>query len=879
MAAREMAFSFSLGATLASSFKGAVGSARSQIVGLSRDVRGMEKSSTGRLGASFDASKNKVRSLGGELKGARAQLESLKARAAASGASSGAFARQIFMAEGRVKTLSGSLRQAASAHRTHAAAIKSETGSVTRLSRDYATLSSNMDKMRAKQQRLSANTAARDANKARRGDLRGGMIDTLALGASVALPAKFAIDFEDSMAKVGALARASKEDLARLTAQARQLGRDTVFSASQAAEGMSYLAMAGFNTKNTMAAMPGLLQLAAAGGSELGRTADIASNILSAFSIKAEEMGRVSDVLAYTFTSSNTTLETLGDTMKYVGPVSAAVNMSLEDTAATVGLLGNVGIQGSQAGTALRAALLRLAAPAKMGAEALGELTGVEGPELEDMLSEIKGGQQALREMGVQTKDSAGNLRPMVDIMEELNAKMAGMGSGERMEKIKKIFGSEASAAIVALMEQAGKTVDEEGNKIVDSYGKQSTALRKYMADIAASSGTGERIARQMNDTTGGSLRVMRSALEDVAIVTGNLFSPAIREAAGYIGIGANKVSALMERFPRLSSAVGMAAGSVIALSVASKGLAYSYTFLKDGLLLAQGALLRMTGAQIGGAAATHGLTLAQRVWATGTLIAANATRAVTMAMRVMNFVMLKSPIGLILGGVALAAGYIIQNWSSIGPWFAGMWENITAYAARAWAFLKEYFWDKNPLTLGARLVIEKWESISNSLDPVFTWLGEKFSWVTDSFKGLGKAYDFFFGDEDKAATLKAGAEESAALAVKASPTLAAAAPAKDDPFAGMSKAPDFQSQPTVNAPAPPVNFDTSALPGGAATYSGGEIKSETNISLSMNFDVKGLDEGEFRKKIEGYRSDFEKIVKRVVGDMEHNKTRLAYAP
>ena len=156
------------------------------------------------------------------------------------------------------------------------------------------------------------------------------------------------------MSRVQALTRLDKgsAELAALRAQARKLGADTMFSATEAAEGQAFLGMAGFDAKQIQAAMPGLLDMAKAGDTDLGRTADIGSNILGGFGLAAEEMSRVSDVLTQTMTTSNVTLEMLGETMKYVAPQARAAGASLEEMAAMTGLLGNVGIQSSQAGTA-----------------------------------------------------------------------------------------------------------------------------------------------------------------------------------------------------------------------------------------------------------------------------------------------------------------------------------------------------------------------------------------------------------------------------------------------------------------------------------------------------------------------------------------------
>lgn len=402
-------------------------------------------------------------------------------------------------------------------------------------------------------------------NKDKRRELHGEVMGTLASVGAMVIPVKIAIDFEDSMARVKALSNATEEEFAQLTAKARQLGRDTRYTASQAAEGMQYLAMAGFKTNQILDAMPGMLNLAAAGATDLGRSSDIASDILSAFQIKAEEMPRVADILCKAFTSSNTTLETLSDSMKYVAPVASAAGISIEQCAAMVGLLGNVGIKGSRAGTALRAAMLRLVAPPKMAADALKSLTGIDdGDELAAQVEDLKHTQKVLEDMGIKTKDAAGNMRPIVDILEDFNERTKDMGNADRLEKVKHVFGVEASAAMEALLVQAGKTVDENGQAIVDAYGNQTTALRKYIGELENSEGTATRIAETMENTTGGGLRKLKSAVEDTAISFGNLLLPGILATAGALTVVSNGVSGLVTEFPVASKVVALAAASLV---------------------------------------------------------------------------------------------------------------------------------------------------------------------------------------------------------------------------------------------------------------------------------------------------------------------------
>lgn len=332
---------------------------------------------------------------------------------------------------------------------------------------------------RAMQQQAVANVAA----------LRGEALAVAGVGYAVYAALRPAMQFEQAMARVGAVSRASAEDQARLTRAARDLGATTSFSARQAAEGMGYLAMAGFDVNETIAAMPGLLNLAAAAGSDLGSTSNIASNILSGFGLQTDQMGRLGDVLVNTFTSSNVTLEMLGSTMRMAAPVAEGLGLSLEQVSAMAGLLGNTGIQGEMAGTALRAVLLRLSSPSNEAAEALERLN-------------------------IQVSDHGGNLRDVPTILAEMDRAMQGLGSATRQELLTAIFGQEAAAAALVLTSEAG-----------------SGALQTYTESLRET-GSAATVAARMNDTTEGAMRRLASATEEAQIALGNGLLPVLSDLA-----------------------------------------------------------------------------------------------------------------------------------------------------------------------------------------------------------------------------------------------------------------------------------------------------------------------------------------------------------
>jgi TP901 family phage tail tape measure protein len=383
----------------------------------------------------------------------------------------------------------------------------------------------------------------RQNNKNYRDKAKGQMLDKLAIGYAIAAPFKAGIEFESSMARVKALSGATNEEFKRLNSTARQLGASTTFSASEVGQGMQYLAMAGFKANETIKAMPGLLNLASAGQTDLAMTSDIASDILSGFGLKAKDMGNVSDILAKTFTTANTDLAKLGETMKYVGPVARKAGMSLEEASAMAGLLGNVGIKSSQAGTTLRKMLLSLSAPSS-------------------------GASKTLKKLGVDTLDANGNMRNMVEILGDVAKATKGMGSGEQLSIYKDIFGEEAAAGVAELISQEG-----------------AKGITKYLDVIKNYKGTASRIAKQQNDTVAGSFKALGSALEGVSISATSLFLPALKGITLGITSATQWLNGFIENHRTLATVIGGVGGGMIALSVSAFALRYAFSFLHDGYL------------------------------------------------------------------------------------------------------------------------------------------------------------------------------------------------------------------------------------------------------------------------------------------------------
>lgn len=447
------------------------------------------------------------------------------------------------------------------------------------------------------------------------------------------------VDFDAQMSKVQALSRLEKSsaDYAMLRAQALELGANTMFSATQAAEGQAFLAMAGFDPKAIQGAMPGLLSMAKAGDLDLGRTADISSNILSAYGIDPSKMGSVADTLTKVFTTSNVNLEMLGNTMSYVGPVARAAGVDLETTAAMAGLLGNVGIQGEKGGTAMRAMLLRLSAP-----------TG--------------GASKMLAKLGVKTRDAKGNVLNVMEVLAKLAKQTEKMGSAQKLEVLKTIFGEEPAAAMTELLTQAG-----------------SGGILEYLNKVRDSAGAAGKTAGIMADNLSGDLDEMSSTWEDVRISLFDANQGEIRAWAQTITSGIRSVGDWFKANP-------IASQWLVRLIVVFSALTaiIGALLIPLGLLVAKGMLVRLMLAKLAGVAAGGG-AFGSMATGAGRLLPLLA-RGALLLLRFMG------PIGLLItSGWALysnweniaAGGKLL--WADFSAWMQGLWSGFTNWLASLW--------------------------------------------------------------------------------------------------------------------------------------------------------------------------------------------------
>ena len=186
---------------------------------------------------------------------------------------------------------------------------------------------------------------------------------------------KTAADFDSAMSKVAAVSGATGSDLEALRDKAREMGEKTKFSASEAAEAMNYMAMAGWKTEDMLSGIEGVMNLAAASGEDLATTSDIVTDALTAFGLTAKDSGHFADILAAASSNANTNVSMMGETFKYCAPIAGALGFSAEDTAEAIGLMAIAGIKGSQAGTSLRTIMNNLSGDVTICGSAIGEVT------------------------------------------------------------------------------------------------------------------------------------------------------------------------------------------------------------------------------------------------------------------------------------------------------------------------------------------------------------------------------------------------------------------------------------------------------------------------------------------------------------------------
>lgn len=479
---------------------------------------------------------------------------------------------------------------------------------------------------------------------------------------------KVGSDFEAAMSKVQAISGASGDALNALTAKAKEMGATTQFSASEAAEAMSYMAMAGWKDSDMLSGIKGIMDLAAASGESLAITSDIVTDALTAFGLQAKDSTKFANVLAAASSNANTNVSLMGDTFKYVAPLAGSLKYSVEDVALAVGLMANAGIKGEQAGTALRSTFTRLVDPPKEAAVAMEAL-------------------------GINVKNADGSVKPLMQTMQELRKAFNGLSDSQKAEYASSLAGKEAMSGFLALVNAS----DADFNKL-------SKAVNN--AD-----GSAAEMAKTMQNNLQGQFKQFQSVTEGIGISIYDKFKKPLTEAFsgvnGALGDLNKSITGgeLSSSFDKLGEALGtvvkgLADGLIAALPVAID--MFTWVINNGDLIIS---LLAGIGA---GFAFFKVATLISSV--------TTALGGATTAMAALNAVMAANPLGLVaiaVGAVVAGAVMLWKNWDKVKVVLSEAWESFKRFGN----WLEDKFMSIiSPIVDKVRAIADGFKSFGNKI-------------------------------------------------------------------------------------------------------------------------------------------------------------------
>ncbi|KYD26540.1 phage tail tape measure protein [Geobacillus stearothermophilus] len=594
-----------------------------------------------------------------------------------------AFQREIEKTEGQLRTLQSRLEETNGA-------INKHTTVWGRLQERLSTVGNNFRDIGQRMQSVGQSMATSMGAAA------------TAIGGALGFAVKKSMDFEAQIDRVGAIAGATPTEIKKLEQAALDLGASTSKSATEVAQGMEIMGAMGYNTNQILAAMPGIIAAAEASGEDMALVADTVSAALNSFGLEAAEAARVADVLAQAANDSAAGIQDMQYTFKYAAPVARTLGISLEQLGAATEIMANAGIRGEQAGTTLRAALIRLSDPPKEAAA-------------------------MLKELGVRITDSSGKMLPFNQIIAQLSKSTEKMSNAQKLAALSTIFGTEAASGMLTVIEAGPKKLDE---------------LTKSLEN---SGGASQEAAKKMKDNLKGSLEELQGAFETAQITIGNALAPAIEKVAGYIQ---NLINWFNNLSPSTQQFIATAAAVAAVLAGVAAAIGVVLTIV-GAAASGIGALTTAFGAVSGAIAAAGGMA--------GVFSAAIAAITGPVGIAIAAIA------GLIAIGIAVYKNWdtikakAIEIWGAIKQWFSttlesikqsfnNVWNNIKSFTSSTWNSIKQTtinVW--NAIKTGVMAIITPFingitnlfNGMKNGLQTILNGLKQFFSGVWQAIKNI----------------------------------------------------------------------------------------------------------------------------------------------
>lgn len=558
--------------------------------------------------------------------------------------------------------------------------------------------------------------------------------------AAVATTAKF----DSAMSNLQAISGATGTEIDSLRDKAKEMGAKTKFSASEAADAFTYMAMAGWKTGDMLDGIEGIMNLAAASGEDLASTSDIVTDALTAFGLSASDSGHFADVLAAASNNANTNVSMLGESFKYVAPVAGALGYSVEDVSVALGLMANSGIKASQAGTSLRSSLTRMLKPT-------------------DTMASY------MQQLGIMTQDGVvtamtnadGSMKPLSETMQILREKFDGLTDAQKAEYAAAIFGQESMAGMLAIINSS----DEDFDKLTES--------------INNAGGTAQNMADTQLNNLSGQLTILKSTLESIAISIGEILMPYIRDFVAWlqkIALWLANASDEQKEFAVKVAAIAAAIGPILLIGGKIAGVISNFMKLGSIIsgLFAEGGAFAGAGAAIAGLAGPIAIVIAAIVglvaaWKTNfghiheyTADAVESIKGIFTSIKDFIVSVVSGAIGIVKTawendflGIQEAADFFLSTLENVFEQvldtissaleivnqllqgdFSGAWETLVGYLQDTWERIKEVF------SSFGEWISEAWSQIWTTVsdffksiwDSIVSWVQEKVNQIIQFF-------------------------------------------------------------------------------------------------------------------------------------------------